>query len=104
MEAVAETPVNPITSAGVIDPTEAVAETPAGVTSGLLLISGEPTLAVAETPVMLKATLPIIVGDPTLEVEDTPVNPITSAGLIDPTPDVTCEPKARTTTLLTESP
>ena len=91
--------------AGVIVPTDVVAEIPVSACVISPIIVGEPTLAVDETPVNpitsagvkdptdvvpaipvgTTVTLPIIVGVPRLTVAETPVTPITSAGDIEPT-------------------
>ena len=72
-----ETPVNPITSAGDIDPTLEVADNPVTSIKGFDVIVVSPTEDVAETPVN-----PTSAGDinPTEEVAACPVTPITSAG------------------------
>ena len=77
-EEVIPTPINPITSAGVIAPLADVAETPVRprIKSSREIL---PTEEVAETPVIVPLKLEIAVGEPTLEVAPTPVKPITSA-------------------------
>ena len=72
-EAVAETPVSPITIAvGEIDPTLAVEETPDNQTA-ISVGEIDPTLAVAETPVTSINSTEATVIDPTDVVAETPV-------------------------------
>ena len=89
---VLESPVRPMTSAGVSDPTLAVAATPVIPTP----ISGtiDPTLAVADTPVKLKSPGPNNnPGVPKEAVDESPVRPIAiSVGEIDPTLAVADKP------------
>ena len=85
----ASTPVNPITSAGEIVPTETVAETPVKGTP--ISRVTDPTEEVAPTPVTFIKSSAFVVIAPTPLVKPNPVNPTTSAGVIAPTADVaTC--------------
>ena len=89
---VAESPVNPITSAGAIAPTLDVAASPVNGTPVPTII--DPTEDVAESPVN-GIPIPIII-DPTEDVAESPVSPITSEGVIVPTVEVAATPLIRT--------
>ena len=86
-DTVTETPVNPTTSAGLIEPTEMVQETPEipkAIPSGTIA----PTLEVAQAQRPVRSTTTVsstCISGPTEAVADTPLSPITSAGRIDPT-------------------
>ena len=81
------TPVNPITSAGAIEPTEDVVLSPVKPTT-MFAISTEPTEEVELTPVKVKVGEETIDKEPVDDVALNPVKPITSAGEIVPTLDV----------------
>ena len=87
LETVAETPVNPITSAGVIEPTAEVADMPVGIIIGFDEILISPISIVAETPVIPNAKSGGVI-EPTAEVAAIPVSPITSVVDSEPTDDV----------------
>ena len=103
IEDVADTPVNPTTSAGKIDPTVEVACTPVNpITSAGAIL---PTLAVVVTPVMTGVESITKLREPILDVADTPVIGIkfSMAAVNDPTLDVILNP-AGCSNLLNESP
>ncbi len=85
---VASCPSNPITSAGVIAPTEEVA-TEGAVNGTPIPTTIDPTAEVAgEGAVGVNTCASLTVTDPILDVAETPLIPTTSAGVIAPTEDV----------------